>query len=481
MRNGFKSTWTILGNAVLLVTILGLLIAYPFIASDLPSRLYTSAQKAFITQNYSRNINQVAPVWNVVRPDGAIVPTILPVRESRVRATLVAHYEEQERLSVTLYDLDFHAEYLLVNPDCESTTIELFFPFPGNLETLHDVEFLVDGEEPQNTIFSTGGIVWQAELEQGEQHQVTISYKADGATSFTYGLVHEQRSDVDVVITVAGLTGSSVSNAFLPPTASVVSTGSETFTWDYDGLIANRDIQLTLPAQLSFVQRVTYLQDDFRALAAIAPFLVGLFLISMAGILQLSGTRLQLQGYLLIGCGMALFYPLLTFSSGLINILIAAPLVMLLVSAMLLNFLRLLPGWQEIRWRASGLIFIFLGVFSLGMLTPWRGLFFSGGGLLLIGVFMLAYATRSLPEQEPEPIPAPQPIEEEPETVLHHCPSCGFGLEDGYSYCPGCGYDARHFRKCDSCGSLQFISSETVQAHCFYCGHLLSTNLECEQ
>jgi len=474
MRNGFKSTRTILGNAVLLAALLGVLIVYPFIASDLPSRLYTSAQKAFITQNYSRSINQFAPAWNFVQQDGAIVPTILPVRESRVRATLVAHYEEQERLSVTLYDLDFHAEYLLINPDWEITTIELFFPFPSNLETLHDVEFLVDGEEPQNANFSTGGIIWQAELEKGEQNRITISYKADGATSFTYGLIHDQRSDVDVVITVAGLTGSSVSDASLPPTANVVSTGSETFTWDYDSLIANRDIQLTLPTRLSFVQRVTYLQDDFRALAAIAPLLVGLFLVSMAGILQLSGTRLGLQGYLLIGCGMALFYPLLTFSSGLIDVLLAAPLVMLLISALLLNFLRLLPGWREIRWRASWLILIFLGVFSLGMLTPWRGLFLSGGGLLLIGVFMLAYTTRSLPE-EPEPIPARQPIDEEPETVLHHCPSCGFGLEDGYSYCPGCGYDARHFRKCDRCGSPQFIPSETVQAHCFYCGHLLST------
>jgi hypothetical protein len=175
-----------------------------------------------------------------------------------VRATLIAHYEEQERLSVTLYDLDFHAEYLLINPDWEITTIELFFPFPSNLETLHDVEFLVDGEEPQNANFSTGGIIWQAELEKGEQHRINISYKADGASSFTYGLIHNQRSDVDVVITVAGLTGSSVSDASLPPTASVVSAGSETFTWDYDSLIANRrhSVDPAYPTQLRTARHI---------------------------------------------------------------------------------------------------------------------------------------------------------------------------------------------------------------------------------
>jgi len=496
MHQTSKQVKKVIVNGLLSVSLIGLLITYLAVVGDLPSRVYTPTQQEYLSYNYSRSVSQSAPILNIVQLGEKVESTILPGQKSLVRATLAARYEEQEGVSATVYDLDFYGEYQLAHHGPMTTTVVLFFPFPGNLETLHEVRFLVDGEEPPEAHYSTRGISWQTVLQAGEEHQITISYQADGANSFAYALHHNQRSDVDISITVSGLVGSEAPKTSLPPTANEVSDGGETFTWDYTNLIANRDIQLSLPARLSFAQRVAQLQDDFYILALLAPFLVGLFLVSLARVLHLSGVRLEMESYLLAGCGLALFYPLLTFLSGLVDVTLAAALALILVSGLLLVFLSLTAGWRIIRWRAGLLLLIFLGAFSLGILTPWRGLLLTGGGLLLVGIFMVLYARRP-PDPEPEPVlppaevvpepePAPPPTDVAPEPepalppdddtsepAIFYCPYCARALADDYGFCPGCGHDTNRFRCCTGCGHKQFVPAELEPAYCSRCGQLL--------
>jgi hypothetical protein len=303
---------------------------------------------------------------------------------------------------------------------------------------------------------------------------------------------------VDIVVAMLGLKGSQVPRASLPITASKADGKGETFTWKYTGLIANRDIQLTLPTHLSFTQRLAQLQDDyFRTLAGLAPFLVGLFLLSLFGVFCLSGVHLRPEGYLLTGCGLALFYPLFTFLSGIVGITLAGILALPLVSSLLLVFLGLSLGWRQIWWRVGVLLFIFLGFFSLGMLTPWRGLLLTAGGLLLIATFMLLYARytatskseSTTPPAETtvaaEPTPPSAEVESEPkstppshettaEPTHRYCPYCARPLSDDDNFCPGCGHDTSHLRRCVQCGHEQLVSAEMEPAYCMSCGQALS-------
>lgn len=496
-----KSTFI---NGILLMGLVGVMIIYPIvISSDIPTHVYTPDQYAYLSYNRSRVISQSAPVWNLILPDergdtdaqasSQSVPATLSEWQTRVQATLDARYEEQQGVVVTVYDLDFHAEYHLTYPGpAITTTIELFFPFPGNLETLHQVRFLVDGEEPPAAQYSLSGIRWATQMSIGEEHDLAIGYRADGVNSFTYALNQGYRSDaLDVAITVTGLNGSTVAESSLPTTASTSEEGNETFTWSYTNLIPSRNIQVDLPTRLGFAQRVEKLQDDFRALAGLAPLLIGLFLASLAGLLHLSGARLPIITYLLTGFGLALFYPLLTFLSGLISVVLAATVALLLVSGLLLLFLGLTAGWRQTWWRVGLLLLIFLGIFSLGMLTPWWRLLLTSGGFLLVGTFMLQYARRPTPPQptippvptgepedepepdEPGPTAAPSPAETTPAPTHRHCPHCGRELADDHSFCPGCGSDTSPFHRCVHCGHEQFVLPETGSAHCIRCGQPL--------
>jgi hypothetical protein len=483
---------------VLILGIIGLLAAYFSAVNNLPSQIYSEAQLEFLSRNDIRSVYQMAPILNTIDAEGIVKAILLSWKTSHVQAYLKAHYEEFEGVSATIYDLEFHGEYELGSPEDTVTEVELFFPFPDNLETLHEVSFLVDGEEPLGVQYSTQGIRWQTQLFPAEDHAIAISYCADGANTFSYALPQEQRSDVDITITVSGLTGSTVPKASLPPTEKEVSENGEIITWDYTKLIADRDIQIILPTQLSFSQRVAQLQDDFRSLAYSAPFLIGFCLLSLAGVFQLSGARLRLENYLLIGCGLALFYPLLTFLSGLLEVTLAAILTLLLITTLLLVFIRLTSHQKAIMWRAGMVLIVFLGIFSLGMLTPWRGMLLTSGGLMLLGTFMVLYATRRPFEPAPEPIFQNREAEQEvndfqteddttsgleamsetgddsSDLNLFHCPYCGREMHEDFRYCPDCGRDARQVRRCDHCGHEQFLPPDVEKIYCLYCGEPLT-------
>jgi hypothetical protein len=169
-----------------------------------------------------------------------------------------------------------------------------------------------------------------------------------------------------------------------------------------------------------------------------------------------------------------------------IDVTLAAILALLLVSGLLLAFLSLMIGWKQIWWRVGLLLVIFLGIFSLGMLTPWRGLLLSFGGLLLVGIFMLLYARRPpAPEPEPEAVSPPVEIapppedaappadETTPESAALHCPYCARELAEDYHFCPGCGHDTSQFRCCDNCGRQQLVLPESESMYCIGCGELL--------
>ncbi len=509
-------------SGALLIGLIVLLCGYVQVVNLLPSVIYSTSQQEFLTYNEGRKVSQAplysnmivpTPVWGSVRNEDGTVnnsttpPNIQPASfahwENRVQAKLAGRYEEKNGVSVTVYDLDFQSEYQFqyrsADPSGLTTTLELIFPFPSNLETLHDVRFLVDGREPIDAQYTPQKIRWTTLVTSGDKHKVAISYQADGASSFSYGLTQDRRTDaLAVTITVAGLTDSHIAPHSLPPTTS----DSQTFGWNYTNLVADRDIQLILPKQLSFTQRVAALQDYFILLGFLAPFLVGLFLAALASLLNMARLRLSLPEYLLTGIALVFFYPLLTFLSGMVDVLVAAALAGSAIFLLLLAFLGALIGWRTIVWQLIWLIFVFFGVLSMGLLTPWQGLLLTIGGLLVSGTFMLAYAKRPAevvenleskavrfaePEKSPEsppnevkeivkiaePLPETEPMLFEATPFWTYCPQCGRGQMEDYDFCPGCGYDGRVIQQCGNCGHQQMMIPGTPAIYCLHCGKIL--------
>ncbi len=478
---------------------LGSLVAnYMLTVSDLPGRVYTSEQQGYLLRYRQMNLVQTAPLSNYytgdavdLRPDAGPISTAgltqldtLGATDCRVRATLDARYEEAEGVTTTVYDLDFEGVYRMRHEGSAPFIVfEFIFPFPQGLDTLNQVYFLVDGEEPRDVQYSLGGITWRTEVQRGEEHEIVVRYRARGAGSFRYALDHNRRiENVDVQIAVQGLDGGEVPDDSLPTTSVENGAGEKTFAWQYEALIADRDVQVTLPEQMGFAQRVERLQEPLRALSSASPWLVALFVACLAGMHGLSGVRLPFLHYLLAGCGFFLYYPALTFLSGVLDLAPAAAIAMVAVTALLVVFLGRAAGWRH-SWQTLLLAAVFLGLFSLGLVSRWRGLSLTAGGLVLVGAFMLLLARHQVvkpqspisslmaPSDEPE---TTEPVPVEKPAPARHCPHCGAPLDQAFAFCPACGHDAHGFHRCAACGATHYTPPETNITHCPSCGSQLT-------
>lgn len=498
----------VLLGVVLLLGLLALLTIYSTLSrSNLGALVYTDEQQQYLSYNSARSISQAPADFNyiagleaelqegalgdVAEAPAVIGPAVFSDWENEVDATLAARYEEKNGVSVTIYDLDFTSMYSIKAPDT-GASVELIFPFPGNLDTLHDVQLLVNGTEPDRVSYTTQAIVYWLTMEANKTYDIVVTYKAEGVNEFQYGLYKDRRvNHLNVNVEVTGVRGTEVVQASLPTTDTGSTLTRDTFVWDYTNLVGNQDIKLKLPQRLSFAQRVTRLQSDFRDLGAMAPFLVALFVGGLAGLLWFEGQRLPFEVYLLMGLGLALFYPLLTFLSGLLPLWLAAILAVAAVLALEVVFLILSGKWTGIALQAGWLLLIILVFLSLGMLTPVRGLLMTLGGVLLVATFMFAVARRSL-RGDLEPAPAevevadfepvaaevgyeePAAIEPEADVFQRHCPNCGNALAEGDHFCSACGYHLELLHRCKHCDYEQSLPPQVEHVYCLRCGEALT-------
>jgi hypothetical protein len=479
---------------LLLLILVGLLGAYGLVGTRVPTWVPTSAYPVFEADARLSSIAQLAPILNYLSAEGFIEAGEMSWRSSRVRANLTVQSGDDAENGGLLYDLVFHGEYQLILPDSDLNTVEVIFPFPRNLQTLHDVQFLVDGEEPDEVEFSTGAVRWQDEFFSREEHTITIRYQAEGAQTFSYVLPKEQRTDVDVQVTIVGLAGSTVSETSLPP-ANIESTDeSETVIWEYTNLIDNRNIEISLPVKPTFSQRLSQVQSQLHDFTASAPIVVGSALLALAVLFHMSGTRLKLESYLLIGCSLAFFFPMVHFSSALIDLLAGSIISLVITIGVIALFLRQTAGWDQTGRSTVVVLSIFLGVFALGLITEWRGLLFTSGGVVLLGLFMVRYARGQRTRETLEPAPftndemyaAPVQLLDEdleavsatpsahyPEQRQFHCPRCAHGLGHDANFCPECGYETKQIRICDSCGHEQLPPLGLTPSYCLSCGEVM--------
>jgi len=497
-------------SAALGLILLSLIVAFVAVVGNLQTQVYTPSQRHFIEENVYKTIAQRAVEVNFVAPAGALMPAFIGALDNHISAELVVRYEDREGVTLTFYELDFVGLYCIANPaqamssetkagevSASTITAEFFFPFPGTVDMLHNVQFLVDGEEPADVQYSLQGIRWQTTLSPEEEREIEVRYKAKGVGSFAYSLDHNRRiRNLDAEIKVRGVVGTEVPNHALAPSAHTPGDDGDVFSWRYQGLIADQDIAIELPARLSLAQKVEKMSSLFAALSFLAPALMISFLVCLAIALRLSEVRLRLEHYLLMGLGFFLFYPLLIFLASVLGLTAAAALSLLVIIGLVVVFLRKVESSPQPWVYAAFLLAVFLGLFSLGLLTRWRGLLLTVGGILLVGFFMQLAAR--LKAKEPTPPVAPLE-EEEGATIVEaemeveetgritnpagadahqmteepfekFCPRCGRGLLPDYTFCPGCGHDERAFLGCPHCGRQHYAADRESLAFCPSCG-----------
>ncbi len=396
--------------------------------------------------------------------------------ENDVEAEITARYEEDAAQNRTLYDLNFESVYQFSYGEIPTTTLEFIFPFPENLATLHDVQFLVNGEEATDVQFSPQQIRWVTPVVSGDEFEIGVQYKASGEGQFVYALRQGLRADsLDATFVVKGAPDSTVAAGSLPPTDQNRIDGKDVFTWQYNDLIVDQNIQLDLPIAQTIAEQTAVFQYEFTTLRQIAPLLVILFLLSFALILRMTEWRLSLPGYLILGLTAAWFYPLFTFLSSEIGIVWAGILATGIVFVLLLLFLRLMLKTWRVGLLLAWPFFICIGMLSLGMFSSYSAVWLAVGGTLLGGTLLVAYAQRPFTFEPTSPTTVTESeAAEQPDTPTIYCPQCGRLQDEDFDYCPSCGFDNEQLQRCQHCHHEQIINTTAGDdeqiAFCLHCG-----------
>ena len=108
-----KRPRNLLASGILLVGLVGVLIFNLVIMIDLPSRVYTAKQRAYLDYNRSRSISQAAPTWNIITAEGIdhillvrAVEDIVALRRAFDGVTRVGVYPRGRQENALLQRLD---------------------------------------------------------------------------------------------------------------------------------------------------------------------------------------------------------------------------------------------------------------------------------------------------------------------------------------------------------------------------------------
>ncbi len=474
---------------------------------------YTADEEQWLTENRQRQMVQAAPTINAYKYEGstsgivdfydsdkpiAAPPIATGARESRVTADLKVSYKQQGGATVTAYDLQFNAAYLINNPAAQQVILDLVFPFPQNAAVLSEVNFEVDGVEPADVSYSMQYIRWRAVLEPGKDYKIEIHYRAEGVGSFGYGLPSAQRiRDFDLQVTIQGASEINIPESALGPTEQKDEDGKKSLTWRYNDVITNRSVQIELPARpsLAFAQKVEKLGDFFINLALAAPLMTVFFLLCLWVIARLESLRVAAENHVLLGIGFFLFYPLFIFSAGFLELPLAYIIALVVAGAMVLAY-----GVRVFSKRLAAIYLVPLLVVFFGLMTRALtverfvdfGLMLVVSGVVLVALFMWRIGqARKLMATSPEPPAGPAPVVGQapstpatpvqeaakpapaqaprPPSPERYCAHCGKRVEPGFKFCPHCGEDAQVLHKCAACG-LEYIPAEGMPAYCPACG-----------
>jgi hypothetical protein len=499
---------------ILILILLGMMVGLIGLTVQMPRRVYTAEEQAWLRANSAFVVNQRAPevsydLFYSGLADKAAVPAkpiAFGARESHVTADLGVRYKEKDGATVTAYDLRFAGTYVIASPDAQkASTVTLNFPFPQTAAVLSEVTFTVDGIEPDGVAYSMQSILWKAALEPGQTRTIEVRYRAEGVGSFAYGVPQSQRmKDFDLQVTIRGAQDINIPESALAPTARQDGAKETMLTWRYINTITNRSVQVELPARpkLAFVQRVEKLGQFFLQLALAAPLLTALFLVCWLVVVRLEALKVAHEHTALVGIGFFLFYPLFIFSAGFVDLSLAFAIALVVAGALVIGYSVRVVGGRLVSLYLIPLLVVFYGLLTRGLTEPrYLGLMLVISSVILLALFMWRLSNRKQPV-----IAAPTPIEEakpvtpveevklsasvqEAETPVEkakpdalpvdddrederYCVHCGQCIEGSFKFCPHCGKDTQTTRQCERCG-LEYIPSENAPSYCPACGNNL--------
>ncbi len=303
------------------------------------------------------------------------------------------------------YNINFKGVYIVKNPFKKSdSTVDFNFPLPQSSGTVSNVEILVGGKEPEDVQYTTSAINWSVKFKPSEQKSFLVSYKTTGNNNFLYKVVHGNRiKEFNLKMKVNAIDKVDIPEVSIPATKTEQKGGRWEIEWNLVKMITVNDIMVQFARSLDVInQKVQILQ-----LSKYIPLFLVIFFVYLVGAGMAEKAKIDIEQYFLLSLTFFLYYPLLGYLSGLLDIKVAIALSGSVLSLVILNHLRRITSMG---FAASSIgLFLLIAFF----IVPFGILYsdYTGVVLVVCGLVVIENLTRlsqkaklnSHPAQEIQP------------------------------------------------------------------------------
>jgi hypothetical protein len=374
-------------------------LAWTILGATLVQRTDSSdeGQRDKLTAQWGSAQTQAAPQVNARVAVGRGYENVaIPLRSSRINASLDLEQRRVGLLWYNLYHVTFRARYRIRN-ETNSRRMSIHFPFPATNGTYADFTCVIEGHRVTDATALDQGYVG-FDLPPGKETTIDVGYLSRGTGTWTYRFGGDVSSVNDFAMTMTtNFDAIDFPVRTLLPVYEARSGKGWRLEWRYATLVTGNAIGMAFPYPLQpgpLAQRITFW----------APVALLFYFFVMLVVTTLRKIDLHPVNYFFLACSFFAFHLLFAYLVDRIAIELAFTICSLVTLFLTITYLRFVAGWRFAAVESGLAQLVYLILFSYALFNEgWSGLTITIGAIVTLFIAMQATGRIRWSEQTTAP------------------------------------------------------------------------------
>jgi len=308
----------------------------------------------------------------------------LKLSSSKIEVGLGLDQRKKGLLWYSLYTVDFHGDYRLVNDKPQDGWVEVHFRLPSKRAMYDDLVFRVNGRDVDYQRTPDGALSYRTESRQGDEFEVELGYRSQGMNAWRYLFgsndVNELR-DFTLVMTT-DFDAIDFPSGSLSPTSKDKKPSGWELTWKYTNMLSGGSLGMVMPKRINpgpLASSISYF-----APVSLLFFFSFIFIIS-----TLKDIRMHPMHYLFLAAAFFSFHLLFSYTVDHMDVYLAFGLSAAVSVFLVVSYMRLVVD-PVFGYTYAGISqFVYLVMFSYAFfLEGYTGLAVTVGAIITLFVLM---------------------------------------------------------------------------------------------
>ncbi|MDX1957994.1 MAG: hypothetical protein SFU98_05445 [Leptospiraceae bacterium] len=267
-------------------------------------------------------------------------------------------------LSFPGYNLDFVGTYKIKNIRNKVSNVKFYLALPLYAGNITDISIEMDGKPYKGDTNLANGVDWSGLMNADEEHEIKITYKAQGTGSFSYSLAATKLEIKELLVQVeTDFTHYTVPDLAMVPSTIDSDSKLTKLNWNTKNLITGQNISLSfeIPGNYGKVASKLYFYSPLALLLFVG--MIVLFTVAKQ-------THLHPMQYLFLIASFTIFYLLGSYLISYMSIILGILTSLIISTGIMLYYAKLINKGNFLIGLIGASALIFQWFFSIAFFFP---------------------------------------------------------------------------------------------------------------